>query len=307
MAKKVVSVIDLDQLIDELANYKDKDKVKKYSFPVQLSDYSSFYSELYTKLSPSAKKILILLEGEKKEVRDIDTVIDLLKEIISQTLKLKNSSPIMKNIRDYSKILSSLKSINKFSKKILESFTYISGFKEHGLFGDTSYDNINENDLELGYFHCLDLDNFYKLGQSLLSIASLMKLSESIDDRDHRDPFEDHFNLILSSFLLIHNKIIPDVLYKKIPAYVGCLLDAIKNLEKDLKPYRKILTILTLLKHLTRAKNELESMLSSKELKEGKLIKIENFFGRKTEITHIEKLCQTIMKQRDLLRNKSKH
>ncbi|MHA1520225.1 MAG: hypothetical protein ACTSRK_08585 [Promethearchaeota archaeon] len=292
MAKKVVSVIDLDQLIDELANYKDKDKVKKYSFPVQLSDYSSFYSELYTKLSPSAKKILILLEGEKKEVRDIDTVIDLLKEIISQTLKLKNSSPIMKNVRDYSKILSSLKSINKFSKKILESFTYISGFKEHGLFGDTSYDNINENDLELGYIHCLDLDNFYKLGQSLLSIASLMKLSESIDDRDHRDPFD---------------KIIPDVLYKKTPAYVGCLLDAIKNLEKDLKPYRKILTILTLLKHLTRAQNELESMLSSKELKEGKFIKIENFFGRKTEIPHIEKLCQTIMKQRDLLRNKSKH
>ncbi len=295
MAKKVVSVIDLDQLIGELAHYKDK----KYSFPVQLSDYSSFYSELYTKLSPSAQKIISLLEGEKKEVRDIDTVIDLLKEIISQALKLKDSSPIMKNVRDYSKIISSLKSINKFSKKLLESFTYVSGFKEHGLFGDTSYDNINENDLELGYFHCLDLDNFYKLGQSLLSIVSLMKLSESIDDRD---PFVDHFNLILSNFFLIHSKILPDVLYKKPPALVGYLLDAVKNLEKDLKSYRKILTILTLLKHLTRAQSELELMLSSKELKEGKLIKIESFFGRKTEIRHIEKLCHTIMKQGDLLR-----
>ncbi len=298
MAKKVVSVIDLDQLIGELAHYKDK----KYSFPVQLSDYSSFYSELYTKLSPSAQKIISLLEGEKKEVRDIDTVIDLLKEIISQALKLKDSSPIMKNVRDYSKIISSLKSINKFSKKLLESFTYVSGFKEHGFFGDTGYDHINENDLELGYFHCLDLDNFSKLGQSLHSIASLMKLSESIDDRDHRDPFGDHFNLILSRFFLIHNKIIPDVLYKKTPAFVGYLLDAVKNLEKDLKSYRKILTILTLLKHLTRAQSELELMLSSKELKEGKLIKIESFFGRKTEIRHIEKLCHTIMKQGDLLR-----
>ena len=57
MAKKAVSVIDLDQLIGELAHYKDK----KSSFPVQLSYYSSFYSELYTKLTPFAKKILILL------------------------------------------------------------------------------------------------------------------------------------------------------------------------------------------------------------------------------------------------------
>ena len=263
-----------------------------------LSDYSSYYNELYSELTPFATKVVALLKGEKIEVNDLDKVIILLNEMSEYIHNFQKSSPIMKNIEQYSKLIDSLQLIAKNSKKLLESTPYVQGFQEHGFFGGTSYDHIDDSDLKLGTFYSLDLNNFYQLGRSLLSVVTQMELSASTEKEN---PPRDNFNLILSTSFLIHDKILPDVLYKNSPALVETLINAARQLEKDMKAYEKIMASSMLLDHVTRAHDELESMLFSKELKVGKKIKIEGFFERRREIKHIEDFCYKILNYRQIV------